>query len=186
MMDKALQLLQNSNIVSECTLCEELCLTRTQTVYGAGNPNAEIIIVGEAPGEQEDKDGEPFKGKSGKLLDQIILACGWDRSNLYICNVIKCRPPKNRLPAPDEIRNCLGYLKKQIQIIKPKYILCLGGIASNTLIGLPIKEARGKWHDFHGYRVLCTYHPAYLIRSPQFKPTVWSDLQLLLWELQNE
>jgi uracil-DNA glycosylase len=180
----ALQTLDASQ-VKGCTKCAELARTRTQTVFGVGNPNADLLFIGEAPGADEDRLGEPFVGLAGQLLDKIIAACGLKREQVYIGNVLKCRPPGNRTPLPDEIANCRGYLEEQIRIIQPKYICCLGAIAAQALLNsqLSIGKLRKKFHNFQGIPVLCTYHPAYLLRTPTAKKEVWDDMKLLLTKM---
>ncbi|MCS7167904.1 MAG: uracil-DNA glycosylase [Gemmatales bacterium] len=178
---RALEELNRLHVVP-CTKCAELVRNRTQTVFGVGNPNAELVFVGEAPGQEEDAQGEPFVGPAGQLLNRILAACGLRREEVYICNVLKCRPPNNRAPLPHEIANCRGYLDQQLTIIAPKYICCLGAIAAQTLLqtNQSISKLRGKVHRYRGALLICTYHPAYLLRNPQAKREVWEDMQLLL------
>lgn len=168
--------------VKGCTKCAELARTRTQTVFGVGDPNAELMFIGEAPGADEDRKGEPFVGLAGQLLDKIIAACGMKREQVFIGNVLKCRPPGNRLPLPDEVANCRGYLEEQINIIQPKFICCLGAVAAQAILNsqLSIGKLRKKFHNYQGIPVLCTYHPAYLLRTPSAKKDVWEDMKLLL------
>lgn len=165
-----------------CSQCPELVRNRTQTVFGVGNPDAELVLVGEAPGQEEDVQGEPFVGAAGQLLNRILAACGLRREDVYICNVLKCRPPNNRTPLPQEIANCRGYLEQQLAIIAPKYICCLGAIAAQTLLqtNQSISKLRGKVHRYRGAALVCTYHPAYLLRNPHAKREVWEDMKLLL------
>jgi DNA polymerase len=172
--------------VSNCTKCQELTINRTQTVFGVGNPNTKIVFCGEAPGFDEDKQGEPFVGRAGKLLNSILEACGIKRSDIYILNICKCRPPGNRAPTIDEANNCRGFLDLQLKVIAPKFIVCLGGTASQNLLGemTPISQMRGKWYEYQGIKVLPVYHPAYLLRNPAKKPEMWEDMQLLLKELK--
>ena len=174
--------------VSECTRCELLAETRTQTVFGVGNPNARLCFLGEAPGADEDRQGEPFVGRAGKLLTKIIEACTLTRDDVYILNVLKCRPPKNRNPLPDEVHNCRGYLNRQLELIRPEYICCLGSVAAQTLLqtDTTIGRLRGEFHDYEGIPVMCTYHPAYLLRNPSAKREVWADMQRLMHELGIE
>jgi DNA polymerase len=141
--------------------------------------------VGEAPGADEDAQGEPFVGAAGKLLTKIIIAMGLSRNDVYICNVLKCRPPNNRTPAPDEVSQCRGYLDRQLEIVQPKYICALGSVAAKTLLDtqLSIGRLRGRFHQYRGIPVLCTYHPAYLLRNPEAKRDVWEDVQVLMREL---
>jgi DNA polymerase len=141
--------------------------------------------VGEAPGADEDAQGEPFVGAAGQLLTRIISAMGLERRQVYICNVLKCRPPGNRTPAPDEVNNCRGFLERQLEIIRPKYICALGAVAAKTLLDTTqsIGKLRGRFHQYCGIPVLCTYHPAYLLRNPEAKKDVWEDVQILMREL---
>jgi DNA polymerase len=171
--------------VTGCTRCSELARCRTQTVFGVGDARAELCFVGEAPGADEDAKGEPFVGAAGQLLTKIITAMGLERRDVYICNVLKCRPPGNRTPAPDEISQCRGYLERQLEILQPKYICALGSIAAKTLLDstLSIGRLRGRFHQYRGIPVLCTYHPAYLLRNPDAKRDVWDDIQILMREM---
>lgn len=172
--------------LGECTRCK-LHGHRTQIVFGVGNPKARLVFVGEAPGADEDAQGEPFVGRAGQLLTKIIQAMGMQREDVYICNILKCRPPNNRNPESDEILACSPFLLKQLQAIGPQFICALGGPAAQTL--LQTKEAisrlRGKFYDFHGIPLLPTYHPAFLLRNPHEKKTVWEDMKLLLREMQR-
>jgi len=172
--------------MGECTRCK-LHRHRTQIVFGVGNPKARLVFVGEAPGADEDAQGEPFVGRAGQLLTKIIEAMGMRREDVYICNIIKCRPPNNRTPESDEILACQPFLLKQLQAIGPQFICALGGPATQTL--LQTKEAisrlRGKFYDFHGIPLLATYHPAFLLRNPHEKKTVWEDMKFLLREMQR-
>lgn len=171
--------------VAGCTRCSELAKCRKQTVFGVGSPTADLCFVGEAPGADEDAQGEPFVGAAGKLLTKIIIAMGLSRNDVYICNVLKCRPPNNRTPAPDEVSQCRGYLDRQLEIVQPKYICALGSVAAKTLLDtqLSIGRLRGRFHQYRGIPVLCTYHPAYLLRNPEAKRDVWEDVQVLMREL---
>ncbi len=168
--------------VSKCTRCSELACTRTQTVFGVGKLDAEICFVGEAPGADEDAQGEPFVGAAGQLLNRIITACGLKREEVYICNILKCRPPGNRLPLPDEAAHCREYLERQLELVQPKFICALGACAAQNLLGtkLSIGRLRGQFQQYRGIPVLCTYHPAYLLRSPDKKREVWEDMKKLL------
>ena len=170
--------------LGECTRCK-LCRGRTQIVFGVGNPRADLVFVGEAPGAEEDAQGEPFVGRAGQLLTRIIHAIGFRREDVYICNIIKCRPPGNRNPEADEITSCEPFLLKQLEAIRPKLICALGGPASQTLLKTkePISRLRGRLFEFRGIPLLPTYHPAYLLRNPHEKKTVWQDMQLLQREL---
>lgn len=165
--------------VAACTKCQELADTRTQTVFGVGNPEAEIMYIGEAPGADEDRQGEPFVGRAGKLLDKITEACNLTRDEIYICNILRCRPPGNRNPTPDEASNCREYLDAQIELVDPKYIVCWGSVAAHNLLDtrVAIGKMRGKFFDYKGIKVLCTYHPSYLLRSPGAKKDVWADMK---------
>ncbi len=168
--------------VAGCTRCAELARTRTQTVFGVGKVDPDICFVGEAPGFNEDATGEPFVGEAGQLLNRIVAACGMRREDVYICNIIKCRQPGNRLPLPDEAGNCREYLEQQLELVRPKFLCALGACAAQNLLDsrLPIGKLRGRFHDYRGIPVLCTYHPAYLLRSPEKKKDVWEDLKMLL------
>lgn len=173
--------------VAKCVRCPSLASTRTQTVFADGNPHAELLFIGEAPGADEDAQGKPFVGEAGQLLNRILAACGLTREDVYICNVLKCRPPGNRTPLPDEADNCKGYLERQIELVKPKFIVCFGSSAATQLLG-PIKslgQMRGRFHDYKGIPVMVTYHPAYLLphRSPDKKRDVWEDMKSLMAKL---
>lgn len=171
--------------VSQCTRCDELARTRTQTVFGVGNPEARIVFVGEAPGADEDKQGEPFVGRAGQLLNDIIKACRLRREDIYICNVLRCRPPGNRLPSPEEAVNCREYLDGQIAIVNPEYIVCWGACAAKNLLGSEeaITKMRGKFYKYGRAKVLCTYHPSYLLRNPPAKKEVWEDMKFLFRDM---
>ena len=170
--------------LGECTRCK-LHRHRTQIVFGVGNPKARLVFVGEAPGADEDAQGEPFVGRAGQLLTKIIHAMGMQREDVYICNIIKCRPPNNRTPESDEILACQPFLLKQLQAIGPQFICALGGPATQTLLRTkePISRLRGKFYDFHGIPLLPTYHTAFLLRNPHEKKTVWEDMKFLLREM---
>ncbi len=176
----ALEIVQRE--VAGCTRCEVLAATRTQTVFGVGNSQARLCFLGEAPGADEDEQGIPFVGRAGQLLTKIIEACTLKREDVYILNVLKCRPPNNRNPEPDEVANCRGYLERQLEIIQPEFICCLGAVAAQTLLNstLSIGKLRGKFHDYRGAAVLCTYHPSYLLRNPPAKRDVWEDMKVLM------
>jgi len=171
--------------VAACTRWAELAGTRTQTVFGVGNPKANVMFIGEAPGADEDKQGEPFVGRAGKLLNDIIIACGWKREELYICNILRCRPPGNRNPTSEEAANCREYLDGQIRIVDPDYIVCWGSVAAQNLLNVTdsIGKLRGRWMQYGRAKVLCTYHPSYLLRNPAAKRPVWEDMLLLLGEM---
>jgi uracil-DNA glycosylase len=174
--------------VAGCTRCAELAETRTQTVFGVGNPQAKIMFVGEAPGADEDKQGEPFVGAAGQLLNRILEASRLARSDVYICNILRCRPPGNRLPRPEEAANCREYLEGTIETVDPDYIVCLGSCAATNLLGAKdsIGKLRGRFLRYGRAKVLCTYHPAYLLRNPAAKKDVWEDMKILLRELGVE
>jgi len=172
--------------LGECTRCK-LSTTRKSIVFGVGDPNAPLMFVGEGPGEQEDKRGEPFVGPAGELLDKMIEAMGWSRRSVYINNIVMCRPPGNRNPEPEEVAACKPFLDARIGSIAPRIIVALGRPAANTLLGrdAPISVLRGKFHDRNGVRVMPTFHPAYLLREPDKKRDTWADLKLVMAELQR-
>lgn len=173
--------------VCECQKCPSLVANRTQTVFADGNPNSPILmVIGEAPGATEDKKGLPFVGEAGELLDNIMKACGWTRKDIYIANLVKCRPPDNRNPEPEEVANCRGYLDRQIDLVKPKYILILGSVASRVLIGNVVSSLRGEWYSYRGVPSIITFHPAYLLRNPEEKRLVGADLRLLLTKMRAD
>ena len=159
---------------------------RKNIVFGEGNHEADLVFVGEAPGQQEDIQGKPFVGRAGQLLTRIIEAMGLVRHDVYICNILKCRPPGNRNPKPDEIRVCEPFLIKQLEIIRPKVICALGTFAAKTLLktDVPISLLRGKFHSYQGIKLMPTYHPAYLLRNPGAKKQVWEDVQMIMKELK--
>jgi DNA polymerase len=172
--------------VRDCTACK-LRAGCTQTVFGVGDQNADWLFVGEGPGADEDAQGEPFVGQAGKLLDNMLAAIGLKRGNkVYIANAVKCRPPNNRTPEPDEIATCLPYLRQQIALIQPKLIVALGKTAATALLGrdAPLGSLRGTLHDFHGTPLIVTYHPAYLLRSPAEKAKAWQDLCFALQQMR--
>jgi uracil-DNA glycosylase len=184
--DKASALSIVQQEVAACQRCEELACARTQTVFGVGDPNAQLCFFGEAPGADEDRLGEPFVGRAGKLLNDIIeKGMGMERSDVYILNVLKCRPPGNRNPSPEESANCREFRDKQFEIIRPKFICCLGTIAAHNLLDtkIPVGQLRGTVHEAQGAKVVVTYHPAYLLRNPSAKKATWEDIQLLLGEM---
>lgn len=172
--------------LGDCRRCK-LSERRKNIVFGAGNPNARLVFVGEGPGHEEDKRGEPFVGAAGRLLTKIIEAMSFTREQVYICNIIKCRPPGNRNPMPDEIKACSPFLRRQISSIKPDFICALGTFAAQTLLetSVPISKLKGCFHDYMGIKVLPTYHPAYLLRNPGKKRDVWEDMQKLMKALGN-
>jgi DNA polymerase len=167
--------------VRECRLCG-LCETRTQTVFGVGNRSARLMVIGEAPGAEEDRQGEPFVGRAGLLLNAMLSAAGFDRGDVMIVNVLKCRPPHNRDPTDEEVERCLPYLRRQIELVSPAAILCVGRIAAQRLLGtqLTLARLRGRVHDLGGVPVIVTYHPAYLLRAPGEKRKSWDDLKIAL------
>jgi DNA polymerase len=171
--------------VAKCTRCQELAATRTQTVFGVGNPEARILFIGEAPGADEDKQGEPFVGRAGQLLNRIIEACRLKREDVYICNILKCRPPGNRTPEPQEAKNCREYLDGQLAAIDPDYIVCWGSVAAQNLLDstFSIGKMRGKFYLHGRAKVLCTYHPSYLLRNPAAKKDVWEDMKFLMRDM---
>ena len=170
-----------------CIRCR-LSTTRTQVVFGTGNPSADLMFVGEAPGRDEDIEGIPFVGRAGKLLTDIIGAMKLSRDEVYIANVIKCRPPDNRNPEPDELAACAPWITRQIELIQPRVIVTLGKFAVQSLLGKPvtISSVRGAWQRYHGIKVMPTYHPAYLLRTPSAKREVWSDMKKVMAELGIE
>src|SRR5262245_52388658 len=184
LMDRRVALAVLTEEVRQCTACDQLASTRTQTVFGVGSLDAELCFVGEAPGADEDRQGEPFVGPAGQLLNKIISACGMKREEVYICNILRCRPPGNRTPKSDEAANCRGFLERTIEIIGPKYIVCLGAVAANNLLDskMSVGKMRGRFWDYHGLPVVCTYHPSYLLRSESREPRaqVWEDMKRLL------
>ncbi len=170
--------------VARCTRCAALASTRTQTVFADGSAGAELCFIGEAPGGDEDAQGLPFVGAAGQLLNRIIAGCGLKRQEVYICNILKCRPPGNRTPLPNEAANCRSFLDRQLDLVRPKFICALGGCAAQNLLQttVPLGKLRGRFHDYRGIPVLCTYHPAYLLphRSPEKRREVWEDMKMLL------
>ena len=164
--------------IGECTRCR-LCEGRTKIVFGVGNPKAELMFIGEGPGRDEDIQGEPFVGRAGVLLNKIIEAMGMKRSDIYIANIVKCRPPENRAPLPDEVAMCIPFLQQQIETIKPKVIVCLGAVAYKNLLQTEegISRVRGEWLEYKNIKVMPTYHPAYLLRNPEAKKPVWEDMK---------
>ncbi len=172
--------------VSTCTKCR-LHAGRTRTVFARGNPDARLVFVGEGPGFNEDQQGLPFVGKAGQLLDRMIAAMGFSQDEVYICNVVKCRPPENRTPSPDEAAACMPYLRAQLEVIAPAVIVALGRCAAENLgVAQEGQRWRGVWGTFEGVRVMPTYHPAYLLRNPEHKRPVWQDLQEVVAALGRE
>jgi DNA polymerase len=173
--------------IGDCRRCK-LWPGRTHLVFGVGNPRARLMFVGEGPGRDEDLQGEPFVGRAGQLLTEIITkGMKLRREDVYIANVIKCRPPENRNPEPDEITSCQPFLLRQIEIISPKVLVALGTFAAQTLLGLrvPISRLRGHWYDYHGIKLMPTLHPAYLLRNPNDKKLVWADIKIVMAELEQ-
>ena len=172
--------------LGECRRCK-LAGGRTNLVFGTGNPGAELVFVGEGPGADEDLQGEPFVGKAGQLLTRMIEAMGYRREQVYIANVVKCRPPGNRNPEPDEIAACEPYLRRQLAAVGPEVIVALGKFAAQTLLRseTPISKLRGAWSSYQGVKLMPTFHPAYLLRSPEEKKKAWADLQLAMAELKS-
>jgi uracil-DNA glycosylase family 4 len=180
---EALRLIRED--LGDCTRCRLHKQGRKQIVFGVGNPEAELMFIGEAPGADEDQQGEPFVGRAGQLLNNMIKAMGLQREDVYIANIIKCRPPGNRTPERDECETCSPFLMRQIAVIKPKAIVALGAVAAKTLLAInaPMSEFRGRWFDFRGTKLAVTYHPAFLLRDPRQKKETWKDLQMVMKEL---
>lgn len=181
-----LSLAQLETVAKGCTKCR-LHQGRTHVVFGVGNPKAALMFVGEAPGRDEDRQGEPFVGRAGQLLTRIIEAIGLRRDEVYIANVIKCRPPNNRNPQDDEIARCEPYLLRQIELVQPRLIVALGTFAAQTLLKTtqPISQLRGRFHTYHGVKLMPTFHPAFLLRNPERKRSVWEDMQAVQRELRQ-
>jgi len=173
--------------VVRCTKCSELAATRKSVVFGSGNANAKLVFVGEAPGHDEDIQGLPFVGRAGQLLTKMIESIGLTRQQVFICNVLKCRPPGNRNPLPNEITNCEPYLFEQLDILKPIVICALGTFAAQTLLktNATISSLRGRFHDYRGAKLICSFHPAYLLRNPNDKRKAWEDLKMIRAELNK-
>jgi uracil-DNA glycosylase family 4 len=181
--DRVVRLAQLATEAASCTACV-LHEKRKQSVFARGNPSSEIVFVGEGPGAEEDRLGEPFVGPAGQLLDRMIAAMGYARDEVYICNVVKCRPPENRTPRPEEAIACSRFLKPQLALIGPKVIVALGRCAAENLgVAKPEGSWRGRWGSYEGVPVMPTYHPAYLLRSPEQKRIVWDDLKLVMGKL---
>jgi DNA polymerase len=182
---RALRALRD-DVIGDCRRCG-LCHGRNKIVFGVGSPTARLMFVGEGPGVDEDRKGEPFVGRAGQLLDRILGAMGLDRSQVYIGNVVKCRPPDNRVPNPDEAATCVPFLRAQIAIIRPEVIVALGRTALEGLLGQKVasmSRVRGDWMSFEGIPLMPTFHPAYLLRSPQAKRPVWEDMKTVLAKLE--
>jgi uracil-DNA glycosylase family 4 len=174
--------------LGDCTRCRLHQQGRKQIVFGVGNPHADLMFIGEAPGADEDMQGEPFVGRAGQLLNNMIKAMGLRREDVYIANIIKCRPPNNRTPERDECETCSPFLMRQIEAIKPQAIVALGAVAAKTLLAInaPMSEFRGHWYDFRGTKLAVTYHPAFLLRDPRQKKEAWKDLQMVMKKLGLE
>lgn len=174
--------------VKNCTKCQELSITRTNTVFADGNVNSKLAIIGEAPGKDEDLQAKPFVGRAGQLLNNILKACNLTRENVYILNILKCRPPNNRNPNQEEITNCKPFLELQIKIVNPDIIICLGSIAAKTLLNTEtnISELRGNWYNYKNIKVMPTYHPSFLLRNPAAKKLVWEDFKLVIKEINGK
>lgn len=183
--DRTTRLHSMAGEVAQCTRCDLLCRSRKQTVFGEGNAAARVCFFGEAPGEEEDATGRPFVGRSGVLLTKMIEACTLSREQVYILNTVKCRPPGNRNPEPEELANCREYFEEQLRIIQPEYIVCLGLVAVQTLLKTTqsIGKLRNRFHQYHNSKVLATYHPSYLLRYPEVKREAWADLKLLMADM---
>jgi uracil-DNA glycosylase family 4 len=177
---KALRIVRED--LGDCTRCRLHKQGRKQIVFGVGNPRAELMFIGEAPGADEDEQGEPFVGRAGQLLNNMIKAMGLRREDVYIANIIKCRPPGNRTPERDECETCSPFLMRQIAVIQPKVIVALGAVAAKTLLAInaPMAELRGHWYDFRSTKLAVTYHPAFLLRDPRQKKEAWKDLQMVM------
>ena len=186
--DKSKVLCDLSKVVAACRRCTELAEFRTQTVFGIGNADARIMFIGEAPGVDEDRQGEPFVGRAGQLLNRIIEACQLKREDLYICNILCCRPPGNRNPRPQEAGNCREFLDAQIRVVQPEFIVCWGTVAAQNLLGekRSIGRLRRQFLKYGAARVLCTYHPSYLLRNPAAKKDVWDDMKFFMKEVGVE
>jgi DNA polymerase len=174
----------NTEVVA-CRKCTEIVNFRQQTVFGVGTLRPRLCFVGEAPGADEDKQGEPFVGRAGQLLTKIINAMTLKREEVYILNALKCRPPQNRTPMPMEIDNCRPFVERQLEVLRPEYLVCLGAVAVRCILNLsdPIGSLRGKWHTYRGAKVIVTYHPSYLLRNESAKRLVWDDMKLLMREM---
>jgi DNA polymerase len=177
---RALRLIRED--LGDCTRCPLHRQGRKQIVFGVGNPRAQLMFIGEAPGADEDAQGEPFVGRAGQLLNNMIRAMGLRREDVYIANIIKCRPPGNRTPERDECETCSPFLLRQISVISPEVIVALGAVAAKTLLAInaPMADMRGHWYDFRGTRLAVTYHPAFLLRDPRQKKEAWKDLQMVM------
>lgn len=184
--DRGLELPVIAREAAACTKCA-LHATRRTVVFGDGSPTAEVVVVGEAPGQEEDRTGLPFVGPAGKLLDRLLLSAGFPRERVYICNVLKCRPPNNRNPQPDEVACCSPYLRRQIESIRPRVLVAVGKFAAQTLLGtdVSIGKLRGQVHRYGETPLVATFHPAFLLRSPRYTRAAWQDFQLVRAELDR-
>jgi DNA polymerase len=184
--DKATDLNQLFKTIKNCHKCP-LGDTRTNFVFGVGNPDAQIMFIGEAPGHDEDMKGEPFVGRAGQLLNKVLAALELKREDVYIANILKCRPPNNRDPEPEEAATCEPYLIHQIKLIQPKIICCLGRIAAQRLLqtNMTLGQMRDRWFDYHGTLLMVTYHPAAVLRSPSYKRPLWEDMQKMMAKLKE-
>ena len=182
--DQLLQVLRDD--VAGCQKCPQLASSRTQTVFGDGSTRARLCFFGEAPGADEDASGIPFVGRAGQLLTKIIEACTLSREDVYILNVLKCRPPENRRPLPEEVENCRPFFEHQLEIVRPEFICCLGASAAHALLETTdsIGSLRRRWFEYQGSRVMCTYHPSYLLRNPSAKRDVWEDMKRLMQAME--
>ncbi|MGV3606776.1 MAG: uracil-DNA glycosylase [Planctomycetaceae bacterium] len=183
--ERQLELVNMAQLVDGCQLCKELACSRGKTVFGVGRIQPRVVFFGEAPGADEDRVGEPFVGRAGQLLTKIIEACGWTREDVYIMNVLKCRPPDNRTPLPDEVRNCRPFFERQLELLHPEYIVCVGTTPTQALLETneTIGKMRKRFHDYRGIKVVATYHPSYLLRNPDAKKYVWEDMLMLLADM---
>jgi len=183
--DKMLEMLKEK--VHNCTKCPELMASRTKIIFGQGNPNTKVFFLGESPGRTEDKEGVPFCGQAGQLLNNIIKTCGWQREEVYITNSVYCHPDNNRNPQPEELNNCRSYLELQLKIINPKIIVCLGNVAAQHLLKTTevVSKLRGSWHEYNKIKVRVTYHPAFLLRNPDKKKECWEDMKTVIKELKS-
>lgn len=183
--ERASQLTIIQNEVAACEACPELVANRSQTVFGVGNSSPRLCFLGEGPGADEDRMGEPFVGAAGQLLNKILGACKMKREDVYILNTVKCRPPGNRNPNEQELCNCWGFAQRQLEVLQPEFICCLGSVAARTLLQtkMSVGKMRGQFFSYRGSRVVVTYHPAYLLRNPDAKRKVWDDMKMLLKEM---
>lgn len=184
-VERTNRLSELASAVAGCTRCDALAKSRTQTVFGEGNVAPRVVFFGEAPGADEDRSGRPFVGQAGQLLTKMIQACSFAREDVYILNTVKCRPPGNRNPEPQELQHCREYFVAQLEVLQPEYIVCLGAVSSQALLSstLSIGRLRGKFHQYFQSKVVVTYHPAYLLRNPDAKKAAWDDLQMMLRDM---